>query len=155
MALFPHHPKGDFTEGLISDPPTEVYTRIFRFVGLPYCVPMFSSGVAVATGSGLGICMSVFLQNNSNFHLIWIARDIVNAYGPVIQNLLTRADPDKLHICDSMPGGRPDVLGLTLKLMREIGSEAVFVTSNPRGTKEIVDGCRAAGYPAFGPIWDS
>ena len=46
-------PLGDFTRELASIPPQHAYTRTFKFVGLPYCVTMFRSGV-LATGLRLG-----------------------------------------------------------------------------------------------------
>ena len=148
-------PLGDFTRELASDPPKYVWTRIFKFVGLPYCVPMFRSGVAIATGSGLGICLSVFLQWPPDYHLIWIGRDLANTYGSITMDLLARIDPARVHLYDSLQGGRPDGLALTIGLVRKIKAEVVVVTSNPSGTRHLVSGCRAAGIPAFGPIFDS
>ncbi|KAK9839091.1 hypothetical protein WJX74_009335 [Apatococcus lobatus] len=154
-----HHllitPLGDFTRELASNPPTHVYTRNFKFVGLPYCVTMFRSGVLVATGSGLGIWMSILLQGPPDYHLIWVGRDLTNTYGPVMMDLLSRIDPARVHLYDTLHDGRPDSLALTIQLVRQIRAEVVLVTSNPRGTEHLVNGCRAAGITAFGPIFDS
>ncbi|KAI3918794.1 hypothetical protein MKX01_042114 [Papaver californicum] len=34
-------------------------------------------------------------------------------------------------------------------------AQVVIVTSNPEGSRDVVDACKGAGIPAFGPIWDS
>jgi hypothetical protein len=47
------------------------------------------------------------------------------------------------------PGGRPD----TMKLIKEVydawEAEVVFITSNWQGNKEMMEGCKQAGIPAF------
>ena len=46
-------------------------------------------------------------------------------------------------------GGRPDVMQLVKDTYRSWGAEVVFITSNWAGNKEIVEGCKVAGIPAF------
>jgi DNA-binding transcriptional LysR family regulator len=48
-----------------------------------------------------------------------------------------------------------DMIALAVDNYRSFGADAVFVGSNPEGTRQIVSGCRALGIPAFGPSWDS
>ena len=146
---------GDFTRGLIEDPPKEVYTRRFKFVGLPYCVPLYRKGLAVATGSGLGITLSVSLQSDDRFHLIWVARDMENCVGSIIMDMLRRADQKRLHLYDTIETGRPDLPRLVVDMAREIGAEVVFVTSNRQGSRSVVKACREAHISCFSPIWDS
>jgi hypothetical protein len=62
--------------------------------------------------------------------------------------------PD-LVLVDTAKGGRPDMTALTVENYRSFGADAVFVGSNPEGTRQIVSGCPALGIPAFGPSWDS
>ena len=42
--------RGDWTRGLIADPPKHLWVRAFRFAGLPYTARMLDSFVWVATG---------------------------------------------------------------------------------------------------------
>lgn len=51
--------------------------------------------------------------------------------------------------------GRPNLVKLVVDRVRECGAEMVIVTSNPAGSKKVIDGCAEAGIPAYGPIWDS
>ena len=34
------------------------------------------------------------------------------------------------------------------------GAEVVFITSNYQGNQEMMEGCKTAGIPAFGTLWD-
>lgn len=57
--------------------------------------------------------------------------------------------PLYLDLESAVIGGRPD----TMRLLREIyaswRAEVVFVTSNPQGNQEIMEGCMQVGIPAF------
>ena len=46
---------GDFTRGLVSDPPRHLWVRGVHFAGLPYLVHMYNRAVLVATGSGIAV----------------------------------------------------------------------------------------------------
>lgn len=46
-------------------------------------------------------------------------------------------------------GGRPDVMKLVKETVASWGAEVVFITSNYQGNKEIMEGCKEAGIPAF------
>ena len=46
-------------------------------------------------------------------------------------------------------GGRPDVMKLVKEAYYAWGAEVVFITSNYQGNKEIMEGCKEAGIPAF------
>jgi len=45
-----------------------------------------------------------------------------------------------------------------MKLIKAVyyswGAEVVFVTSNFQGNREVMEGCKEAGIPAFGTLWD-
>jgi hypothetical protein len=68
--------QGDFTRSLIADPPTYLWTRKFKFVGLPIMTSLYRSGVYVVTGSAIGVALSIFLQRDpkSSWHLLWVCR---------------------------------------------------------------------------------
>jgi hypothetical protein len=46
-------------------------------------------------------------------------------------------------------GGRPDVMKLIKEAYYSWGAEVVFITSNWMGNKEMMEGCKEAGIPAF------
>lgn len=41
--------------------------------------------------------------------------------------------------------------GIVTEIVR---STVVFITSNSQGNSEIMEGCKEAGIPAFGTLWD-
>ncbi|OMO76289.1 hypothetical protein CCACVL1_15782 [Corchorus capsularis] len=51
--------------------------------------------------------------------------------------------------------GRPNVSQLSVNAAKKWGAEVVIVTSNPKGSRDVVNACKGAGIPVFGPIWDS
>jgi hypothetical protein len=66
--------QGDFTRNLIANPPTYLWTRTFKFVGLPIMTSLYRSGLYVVTGSAIGVALSIFLQRDpkSSWHLLWV-----------------------------------------------------------------------------------
>lgn len=44
---------------------------------------------------------------------------------------------------------------MSVKASKKFGAQVVIVTSNPEGSRDVVNACKASGVPAFGPIWDS
>ena len=46
-------------------------------------------------------------------------------------------------------GGRPDVMKLIREAYRSWGAEVVFITSNLQGNREMMEGCKMEGIPAF------
>ncbi|KAF8976836.1 hypothetical protein BDQ17DRAFT_1339479, partial [Cyathus striatus] len=77
-------------------------------------------------------------------------------FGPTISGLIHKhIGPERLLLWDSKArGGRPD----TMKILKEAytywDAEVVFITSNYIGNSEIMQGCKEAGIPAFGTLWD-
>lgn len=67
--------QGDFTRGLIADPPTHLWTRSYKFTGLPIMTSFFRRGLYVVTGSAIGVALSILIQRDpkSQWHLLWIA----------------------------------------------------------------------------------
>ena len=55
----------------------------------------------------------------------------------------------------AVSGGRRDVGGMAVEVARRVGAQVVIVTSNPSGSKAVVDTCHANGITAIGPVWDS
>lgn len=147
---------GDFTRGLVSNPPTHLWVRGLRFAGLPYLINMYKRVVVVATGSGICVFLSFMLQPcPADVYFIWVAKGIEQNFGDEIVRKIESYPAEKMIIHDTAVCGRPNVSEMTVEAVRRWGAEVVIVTSNPSGSRDVVNGCRAAGIPAFGPIWDS
>jgi len=56
---------------------------------------------------------------------------------------------------DTRKNGKPDMVKLTWRLVREFDAEAVIIISNQPLTEKVVYGMVSRGLPAFGAIWDS
>ena len=65
-------------------------------------------------------------------------------------SVLTEAEPT-----DTREHGKPDMVKLTYRLVREFNAEAVVIISNEALTRKVVYGMMSRGIPAFGAIWDS
>lgn len=147
---------GDFTRRLVSDPPTHLWVRGLRFAGLPYLINMYKRVVVVATGSGICVFLSFMLQPcPADVYVIWVAKGIEENFGDEIVEKVKSYPAEKMIIHDTAVFGRPNVSKMTVEAVRRWGGEVVIVTSNPSGSRDVVNGCKAAGIPAFGPIWDS
>lgn len=117
---------------------------------------MYQRVLLVATGSGICVFLSFVLQQTkADVHLIWIAKKIRESYGERIWEAIKDVPSEKLTLIDTAVSGRPKTTELVVTKARDWRAEVVIVTSNPSGTNEIVNGCKAVGIPAFGPIWDS
>ena len=64
-------------------------------------------------------------------------------------------DPGLTVILDTRKYGKPDMVKLTYRLVREFNAEAVCIISNQKLTRKVVYGMVSRGIPAFGAIWDS
>lgn len=147
---------GDFTRGLVADPPAELYVRTVRFAGLLYLAQLYSRVVMVATGTGVSPMLSNILQPTNVVHLVWVGRHIRQTFGEKVWDMVHQALPaDRLTIIDTAVDGRPDMVGVTCQAVQAVNAQAVFLGSNPAGTKVVLDGCRANGIVCFGPLWDS
>ena len=56
---------------------------------------------------------------------------------------------------DTRVHGKPDMVKLTYRLVKEFEAEAVVIISNEPLTRKVVYGMMSRGIPAFGAIWDS
>lgn len=150
---------GDWTNALHTDPPTYLYTRRFKFTGLPRMIELFKRVLLVCTGAGIAVPVSYFWQNRypdseGNFmRLLWIASNTEETYGREWTDRLMATGRVILYDTSNRP--RPDALKLTLALYKKLQMEAVFVTCNPTITSQIILGCEQRGVTAFGPVFDS
>nr|POE97021.1 hypothetical protein CFP56_46341 [Quercus suber] len=149
---------GDFTKSLVSNPPSHLWVRKVHFVGLPYLVNMYDRVLLVATGSGICVFLSFLLQPCSvDVRLIWVAKGIEQNFGKEIKEMVSAWPKDKVIVHDTAVFGRPNVSQLSIDAARNWSTEVVIVTSNPEGSRDVVNACKAAGIFAFafGPVWDS
>ncbi|XP_064997895.1 adenylate-forming reductase 06235-like [Musa acuminata AAA Group] len=147
---------GDFTRGLVSDPPTHLWVRGVHFAGLPYLVNMYNRVVLVATGSGICVFLSFILQPTAaEVRLVWVTKGVEQNFGREIKEMLSRQPKEKVVVHDTAVLGRPNVAQVAVEAARDWEAEVVVVTSNPQGSRDVIRACNKARIPAFGPIWDS
>ncbi|KAL5729935.1 hypothetical protein ACHQM5_002822 [Ranunculus cassubicifolius] len=147
---------GDYTKSLVSNPPSHLWVREVHFAGLPYLVKMYDRVLLVATGSGICVFLSYLLQPcTTQVCVLWVAKSIEQNFGKEITDAISNYPSDKVIIHDTAISGRPNVPQLTVDAAKRWESQVVIVTSNPEGSRDIVNACCGAGIAAFGPIWDS
>ncbi|KIJ46177.1 hypothetical protein M422DRAFT_226796 [Sphaerobolus stellatus SS14] len=145
---------GDWTKGTIQNPPTKLWTRGYPLHGLLYTSRLFRNIVVVATGSGIGPCLSLLYADVTPRRVLWSTPNPEETYGAKIMSAVLKADPDAV-VWNTRTLGRPDMVALTYQLVQESGAEAVFIISNPKLTRRVVYGMETRGIPAYGAIFDS
>ncbi|KAJ7668550.1 hypothetical protein DFH06DRAFT_203197 [Mycena polygramma] len=147
--------QGDFTQALVDHPPSHIWTRQLKFAGVSNTSKLYKRGIRVCTGTGLGAALSTCLQSPDWF-LIWMGSDQAKTFGPTISSLIhDNLPPEQCILWDSKErGGRPDVMKLIKDTYISWGAEVVFITSNMGGNREMMEGCKREGIPAFGTLWD-
>lgn len=154
---------GDWTRRIIDNPPKKLYTRGVPQFGVLRVAGLFRPCIVAATGSGIGPCLSLFVQRPDHpVRIIWSAKQPKETYGAVVIDQLRRADP-KAVIFDTHKTGRPD---LVIEIWRiweasrnldggRNACEAVVLISNQSVTRKVVYGLESRGIPAYGAIFDS
>ena len=145
---------GDWTKETITNPPTKLWVRGFPLHGLLYTARLFKKIVIVATGSGIGPCLSLLHANVTPRRILWSTRHPETTFGTNIMTSVLKADPDAI-LWNTRTLGRPDMVSLTYQLVLESNAEAVFIISNPKVTQKVVYGMETRGIPAYGAIFDS
>ncbi|KAF8193677.1 hypothetical protein BJ912DRAFT_960026 [Pholiota molesta] len=145
---------GDWTRETIKNPPKKLWVRGYPLHGLLYTSRLFKRIVVVATGSGIGPCLSLLYADCTPRRVLWSTPHPETTYGPKIMNAVLKADPDAI-VWNTRTLGRPDMVSLTYQLVLESKAEAVFIISNPKVTKKVVYGMQTRGIPAYGAIFDS
>ncbi|KAL2494730.1 hypothetical protein Fot_38487 [Forsythia ovata] len=147
---------GDFTKSLVTNPPSHLWVRQVHFAGLPYLTNMYNRVLLVATGSGICVFLSFLLQPcKADVYLLWVTKGVEQNFGKEIKEMLSGHRKDKVIIHDTAVLGRPNVSQMSIDEAKKSGAEVVIVTSNPEGSRDVVNACKSAGIAAFGPIWDS
>nr|GMD87239.1 adenylate-forming reductase 03009 [Ipomoea batatas]GMD92728.1 adenylate-forming reductase 03009 [Ipomoea batatas]GMD98496.1 adenylate-forming reductase 03009 [Ipomoea batatas]GME02298.1 adenylate-forming reductase 03009 [Ipomoea batatas] len=147
---------GDFTKSLVSNPPSHLWVRQVHFAGLPYLTNMYDRVLLVATCSGICVFLSFLLQPcSTEVSLLWVTKGVEQNFGEEIKGMLSGHPKEKVIVHDTAVLGRPNVSQMSVDTAKRWGAEVVIVTSNPEGSRDVVDACKASGIAAFGPIWDS
>ncbi|KAF7335301.1 Nonribosomal peptide synthetase 12 [Mycena sanguinolenta] len=145
---------GDWTRECIANPPKKLWVRGYPMHGLLYTSKMFKKIVVVATGSGIGPCLSLFYADVTPRRIFWSTPSPLVTYGDKIMAAVKKADPDA-WIWDTRKDGRPDMVAITYQLVVEAQAEAVYIISNPKLTRRVVYGMESRGIAAYGAIFDS
>ncbi|KAJ5965796.1 hypothetical protein N7481_012510 [Penicillium waksmanii] len=146
---------GDWTTRCINQQPTHMWKRGVLMYGFIHVMRVFRRVVVVATGSGIGPCLSFLSEKNRpQLRVLWQTRNPNRTYGRDVLSLVHQLDADPLLI-DTGNSGRVDMVPIVQELVREFDAEAVCVISNPRLTRKVVFELKESGVPAFGPIFDS
>ncbi|EMD40260.1 secondary metabolism protein [Gelatoporia subvermispora B] len=145
---------GDWTADMIANPPTKLWVRGVPCYGVLRITSLFRRVVFVATGSGIGPCAPCILAQRVPIRLLWTSPNVRQTFGDKLVDEILAASPGAV-IYDTRAHGKPDMVKLTYRLVKEFEAEAVCVISNQPLTRKIVYGMMSRGIPAFGAIWDS
>ncbi len=145
---------GDWTKKQIAEPSNAYWIRGIPVAGLLRMAPVFKRVIIVATGSGIGPCLSLLISHPMSCRILWSTPNPLQTYGEGIMQAVMHADPEAMVI-NTKASGRPDMVALTYHLFFKSKAEAVFIISNRFLTKKVVYGMQSRGIPAYGPIWDS
>ncbi|THH27306.1 hypothetical protein EUX98_g6881 [Antrodiella citrinella] len=145
---------GDWTAKQIAQPPTHLWVRGVPCYGVLRISTLFRRVVFVATGSGIGPCAPVILAQGVPIRLLWTSPNVRQTFGDKLVDSILAASPGAV-IYDTRVHGKPDMVKLTYRLVREFNAEAVCIISNQKLTQKVVYGMMSRGIPAFGAIWDS
>ncbi|KAK8006245.1 hypothetical protein PG991_012542 [Apiospora marii] len=147
---------GDWTGKQIEDNTLgrKLWVRGYPLHGVLYTSRLFRRIVVVATGSGIGPCLSLIAAEQTPMRMLWSTRDPLKTYGEEVVAMVRRGDPNAV-IWNTTERGYPDIVAETYQLVRESDAEAVFVISNPKVTDKVVMGMLVRGVAAYGAIFDS
>lgn len=146
---------GDWTKKVINNPPKKIWVKGAPTLGVIRVALMFKKILVIATGSGIGPCLSI-LQAKPDYpmRVLWSAKSPEETYGRGVMSSVFRADPDAI-VVDTKKTGRGDLHALAYSLFLESGAEAAVIISNPVVTKKVVYALETRGIPVFGAIFDS
>jgi hypothetical protein len=145
---------GDWTKRHILNPPKKLWIRGYPLHGLLYTSRLFRRIIVVATGSGIGPCLSLMFADVTPRRILWSTPHPETTYGEGVVNAVLKADPAAV-IWNTRTQGRPNMVQMTYELVHEFDAEAVFIISNPKVTRKVVYGMQTRGVAAYGAIFDS
>jgi hypothetical protein len=148
---------GDWTAETIRNPRESYYMRGVHKAGVLGMAKVFRSVVLMATGSGIGPCLSIFGQTpDTKVRVIWSAPEPTLTFGKNIYASVLQCDPHAVIFnTRNTDERRPDLVQEALNLYHSENAEAVFFISNRSLTKKVVDALTLKGVPVFAPVFDS
>ncbi|RYR09374.1 hypothetical protein Ahy_B05g077672 [Arachis hypogaea] len=87
--------------------------------------------------------------------VLWVTKGVEQNFGKEIKEMMSGHSKEKVIVHDTAVLGRPNVSEMSVNAANNFGAQVVIVTSNPQGSRDVVNACKANGIAAFGPIWDS
>jgi hypothetical protein len=145
---------GDWTGALIENPPSRIWIKGIATAGVANIEVLFKRVVYVATGSGIGPCMTHLLHKRLPMYLIWATKNPVKTYGQPLVDEILRAVPDAV-IWDTDTHGKPNLAAMALEAVSKFRAEAVIVIANRRLTENVIQAVELQGIPGYGAIFDS
>jgi hypothetical protein len=172
---------GDWTDKIIRNPPKKMWIRGVPQYGVLRVAGLFEPCIIIATGSGIGPCLSLFVQKPDHpVRIIWSAQSPAQTFGQGVIDTILNADP-RAVIIDTKKTGRPDLVSIAYRIWessrwegprgfvlgqnasvanntsrrRDGPCEAVVIISNQKVTRKVVYGLETRGVPAYGAIFDS
>ncbi|TVY32884.1 Adenylate-forming reductase, partial [Lachnellula subtilissima] len=121
---------------LIKRAPTKLWVRGIPACGVLRIAPLFKSIVLVATGSGIGPCLPVIYAKKVPARIFWSTPFPEANFGAEIISAIRDADP-RAVIHDTKTKGRPDMVEVSYRLLRESDAEAVCIISNQKLTRMV------------------
>ncbi|KAK6217255.1 integral membrane protein [Colletotrichum tabaci] len=107
---------GDWTAKIIKNPPKKIWTRGVPQYGVLRVAGLFEPCIVMATGSGIGPCLSLFVQRPEHpVRIVWSAQRPAETYGQAVIDALYRADPEAV-IIDTQKTGRPDLVAVAYRI---------------------------------------
>ena len=108
-----------------------------------------------ASKGKIGAALATCIQN-PNWYLVWIGSGQIATFGPTIAGLIHKhLHPGRVTIWDTKErGGRPDTAKMVSEICKIWEAECVIVTSNLKGSTEIMESLIGEGIPCFGTLFD-
>ena len=85
---------GDWTSKMIETPPTHLWVRGVPCFGVLRITPLFRRVVFVATGSGIGPCTPVILEQRLPIRLLWTSPNVRQTFGDKLVDSILEKNPD-------------------------------------------------------------
>ncbi|KAI0801910.1 nonribosomal peptide synthetase 12 [Irpex lacteus] len=145
---------GDWTNDKIVNPRTKLWVRGIPCYGVLRITSLFRRVVFVATGSGIGPCAPCIFEQRVPIKLLWTSPNVRETFGDEFVDHILKCSPGAV-VYDTRKHGKPDMVKLTYRMVKEFNAEAVCIISNQKLTQKVVYGMVSRGIPAFGAIWDS
>jgi ferredoxin-NADP reductase len=111
--------------------------------------------VTLATGAGIAPCLPQIANKSSDIYLLWVAKNHETAYGQEVWDVVSQLPKDQVLLHDTATMGRPNAAEMIAKAVEKHRAEAVFVVSNDRYTKAIIEVCWRMGIRCYGATKDS